>query len=1066
MLNSRRAAAEAAERNDAMTSDDDDVAYPLPVSASPRHAGRAESRVATIPAGDPPAEEEQVRLASAALAVVLHRYGARDEIVFPVSTGSGTRHAHLTVGPGPWTRLLADMRTHPQSDCVDHRGVSLTITAELGQPAASAAVTFSVAWRQSGAAVGVAGGELDSEDRARMAGHLAAALTAAIRDPDAEAVASVPLLPEEGRLAQTNAEPRKTFSPSGTLASRFRATAGRFPDRIAVSGATGHLSYVELLQRSEALAERLRDRGVGSGSVVGLAMPRGVDLIVGLVGIVLAGAAYVPVDPDYPTSRQQAIIDDAGITVLVTGDDIHNGQEREPSRLSGPAPHDVAYVIYTSGSTGRPKGVQVTHYNVLRLFDATAAEVRPVPEDVWTMFHSYAFDFSVWEIWGPLLHGGRLVVVPFEVSRNPVAFRRLVVDEGVTVLNQTPSAFLQFLATGDAEERDALRLVILGGEAVDPTRLAPWFASPRSRHARLVNMYGITETTVHVTWRVLTQPDTMSASSPLGMPLADLGVRLRDDLGRVPPVNIVGELLVTGAGLARGYLNSAELTAARFREDADGVRWYHSGDFAYLGPDGEFYYAGRGDRQVKIRGFRIELGDVEAALQRHPAVGRAVVLAATGPGGRATLAGFVASGQAGLTSGELRAFVRRRLPTHMIPAHLQVVTQLPLTVNGKVDTKSLLALLRPTSGDTEEPVGALDGPQGRLADIWTEILGVRPRAEDTFFDLGGDSLSLVSMLARADDAGIALTLADVFAGRNLADLVRDMGTGRAADPVDEVTTKEIWAGLPSGPPGAAQAVTVRLGRHADATPLYVTHWGTGNVSFIGRVPADPLADRDMVGVEAVGLHDGARPLVDPDEIVAHVAAAVINSGVRRVHLGGFCYGALVALATARTLTEAGIEVASLILADAVPPDPADPGREWTVDDFLRFRLSMVAQRYGTGRAKTLAQMAHLGVADPGESEERFLSLAALWAANSHAAARWRLVPFAGPVLLVASDAHRDDTTVEAWCDWLDPGEVTRLLCGDAPDSHDLVTSEAFHAGLHRFLRHLDAPDTEPDVDTP
>ncbi len=1036
------------------------MSYVLPVSPRPDRTDPATVHQATVTVELPGARPSDVeRLAVAALVAVLHRYGARGEIGFPV----GDRYASAVVGEGSWAELAAGVRYRPVT-AADSTEVTLRPDTTPDQ-VVPARVGFGLVWSPSSVDVICAAADpvAGPDECARMAGQLAGALGSALREPSGAVIAGVPLEPGEAELVRSRAVPTTVFPPDGTLASRFRATAARYPDRVAVSSGATQLCYVELLDRAERLAASLRARGVERGDLVGLAAPRSAELIVGLVGIILAGAAYVPVDPDYPPTRRQAIIDDAGLSLVVGERDLRpDAGHPTTAELPEPRPDDIAYVIYTSGSTGQPKGVAVTHHNVLRLFNVTAVEVHPGPDDVWTMFHSYAFDFSVWEIWGALLHGGRLVIVAFDVSRDPAAVRGLVRDEGVTIFNQTPSALYQFVGDGTALHPSALRLVILGGEAVDPSRLKPWFASPAGRQARLVNMYGITETTVHVTWRELTGSDVASSASPIGVPLADLGVRLSDEFGRTPPVGIVGELLVCGAGLARGYLHAAELTATKFRTDADGVRWYHSGDRASLQPGGEFVYAGRGDRQVKIRGFRIELGDVEAALQDHPSVGRAVAVAAEGPGGRAALAAFVAATNAGLTPGELKAFAQRRLPAHMVPAKLIVLPQLPLTINGKVDSKALLAQLEaaPRPSSTMDDPDRLGEVASRLADIWTELLGVRPRGGDSFFDLGGDSLSLVDMLDRATRAGLELELADVFAGRTLAELARESTApaGARESTVEREATPtvaEIWAGLPTRPPGAARIVTVRRGTDPAAVPFFGVHWGTGNAGFLARIPADPEVTRAMIGVEAVGLHDGARPLLDPTEVGAHVARAVLDTGADRIHLGGFCYGALIAVTAAERLAAAGVEVASLVLADAVPPDPRDPSTGWTLDDFLRFRLGMVAQRYGTDRARTLAQMAELGVADPGEGLDRFLALQALWAANGYVQARWQPTSYPGPVLLAASESHREDAVTASWTRWLDADRVTELFCADAPESHDLLTSPTFHRGLHRYLRAAD-----------
>ncbi|MFP5287511.1 MAG: amino acid adenylation domain-containing protein, partial [Thermoanaerobaculia bacterium] len=292
----------------------------------------------------------------------------------------------------------------------------------------------------------------------------------------------------------------------------------------------------------------------------------------------------------------------------------------------------IAYVIYTSGSTGRPKGVLVSHANVVRLLRATEPCFGFNPDDVWTLFHSYAFDFSVWELWGALAYGGRLVVVPYEVSRSPEEFCDLLECERATVLNQTPSAFRQLMAADAARPRDlSLRWVIFGGEALDPRSLAPWIVRRGDRRPRLVNMYGITETTVHVTYRPLDRSDAAASGSPIGRPIPDLQAYVLDACGQPCSLGVPGEIFVGGAGLARGYLDRPALTAERFLPDPfsgrPGARLYRTGDLARMLPDGQVEHLGRIDHQVKVRGFRIELGEIEALLREHPALRDAAVLA-------------------------------------------------------------------------------------------------------------------------------------------------------------------------------------------------------------------------------------------------------------------------------------------------------------------------------------------------------------------------------------------------------------------------------------------------------
>jgi amino acid adenylation domain-containing protein len=421
------------------------------------------------------------------------------------------------------------------------------------------------------------------------------------------------------------------------------------------------------------------------------------------------------------------------------------------------SPQNLAYVIYTSGSTGNPKGTLITHHNVVRLFKATEPWFGFSCSDVWTLFHSFAFDFSVWEIFGALLNGGRLVIVPYLVSRSPEAFHRLLVHERVTVLNQTPSAFRQLIqleCASEPLENLSLRMVILGGEALQPRTLEPWFERHGDQHPRLVNMYGITETTVHVTYRPLTSAD-VDRGCFIGKPITDLKVYILDrNLQRVP-VGVAGEICVAGAGVARGYMNRDELTAARFVSDPfdsnSEARLYKSGDLARRLPDGELEYLGRLDHQVKIRGFRVELGEIEAALTRHPDIREAAVLYCEIEGGEKRLVAYLTIRQQSTPplTGEIRRFLQRTLPDYMLPTTFVALAEFPLTSNGKIDRKSLPA---PGSGSLDSTV-CFVSPRNTiekvLVQIWADVLKLEQISiVDNFFELGGHSLSAIQVASR------------------------------------------------------------------------------------------------------------------------------------------------------------------------------------------------------------------------------------------------------------------------------------------------------------------------------
>ncbi|MER7761428.1 amino acid adenylation domain-containing protein [Streptomyces sp. NPDC097619] len=725
----------------------------------------------------------------------------------------------------------------------------------------------------------------------RFGRHFTTLLDAATARPEGR-LTELPMLDpaEERPLTSPHpAAPRAAAPDTERCAHEiFAEHARRTPGAVALTDGDRHVSYAALDRRANRVAHRLRALGAGPGTLVGLCVPRRADLAAALLGILKAGAAYLPLDPTNPPERIRGIIEDAGLAHFVGSADTRELWDGpglstvdldadaaildslpETAPDSGVTPDDLAYTIYTSGSTGRPKGTLVPHRNITRLFSATDHWFGFGPEDTWTLFHSIAFDFSVWELWGALLYGGRLVVVDHGTSRSPEEFLRLLRRERVTVLNQTPSAFLALDRTeGEAGSEAAalsLRYVVFGGEALDTGALRGWFDRHGDSAPRLVNMYGITETTVHVTYRPLTARDAHEdRGSVIGPPIPDLALHLLDGHGRPVPRGVTGELHVSGAGLARGYLHRPGLTAERFPADGTpgatpGARLYRTGDLARLRSDGELEYAGRADDQIKLRGFRIEPGEVEAALTAHPRIAAAHVRLAPDASGTPVLTAWIAvpdrdaDTAATPTVAELRAHLDRLLPPYMVPGAFVALPSFPLTANGKTDRRALPAAGTPGTG---LPAGAAHEPprgpvETALAEIWEQVLG-QPRvgALDNWFALGGDSIRSLQVLARARDRGITLSLADLTRRRTLRALAA--GATLTSDP-DAPTT-------PAGPESAPAPFALLDPRDRAALPP-----GLDDAYPMTRLQAGMLFHSDLPTADGGRVyHNVASYLVEAD----------------------------------------------------------------------------------------------------------------------------------------------------------------------------------------------------------
>jgi syringomycin synthetase protein SyrB1 len=562
------------------------------------------------------------------------------------------------------------------------------------------------------------------------------------------------------------------LTPGAFLHEIFTARAREFPERTAVCDATRALSYAQLDAASSQLAARLRQEGVKDGMLVGMCLTRSVDLVISLLGILKAGGAYVPVDPQYPGKRVEHIVRDSGLSLII-GAPAELAQSTSvralplADLLAGPALEPIAevdrrnpdqapaYVIYTSGSTGEPKGVLVAHGNVSRLLESTQREYAFNEHDVWSMFHSIGFDFSVWEIWGALAHGGQVAVVPYDVSRSPTATRQWLVDRGVTVLSQTPSAF-RGLDEADRQAKTplALRYVVFGGEALPATVLRPWVERHGDQKPALINMYGITEATVHTTFkRVLGQDLESAAMVSIGAPLDGWRLNLLDADRQPVPQGTAGELYIEGAGVALGYLNRPALNSERFVQlPGTSNRAYRTGDLVVLGDDGEYRYAGRCDEQLKIRGFRIEPGEVEACLQSSPAVAAAHVAGHDYGDGDWRLVGYVVPAQ-GVDAwteqvrSEVAALVAANLPDYMRPSAYIPLAQLPVTDHGKID-KQRLPSPESVEATVQHTADDLTEQEQFVLKVWSQDIGLKNIGlNDDFFDFGGTSLALIRSLS-------------------------------------------------------------------------------------------------------------------------------------------------------------------------------------------------------------------------------------------------------------------------------------------------------------------------------
>ncbi|WP_319924892.1 non-ribosomal peptide synthetase, partial [Xenorhabdus littoralis] len=645
----------------------------------------------------------------------------------------------------------------------------------------------------------------------------------ALIDKPLSFVNELPILSEQerqtllyGRNPTDSRHSQNHFLPHETLQQQFETQAAITPDNVALVFEGETLTYHQLNERANQLAcvirkhcQQQNNAPMQAGTFVALYLDRSLEIVISILAVLKAGGAYVPISPEYPAERVQFILEDTCSPCVVTQQQhlmalqeytqslvarptliaADDGLLTESQPVENPAqiniPTDLAYVIYTSGTTGQPKGVLQTHHNVSRLFTTTQRHYQFDQKDTWVLYHTYTFDFSVWELWGALLYGGRLIIPTVECTKDFVRFSQLCSHQKVTVLNQTPGAFYAFINASlnmDAEF-PYLRYVIFGGDKLNPVQLKPWWDNYGDQSPSLINMYGITETSVHVTYNQLAKDDP-TTTSVIGRPLDDLHAYVLNNSGHLVPIGAPGELYIGGAGLAQGYLNRPELTAERFVEnpfataedkEKGHIRLYKTGDLVRWLPDGNLEYLGRNDFQVKIRGYRIELGEIENVLASHPQVKQAVVIDHEHKGNNVLAAYLVTESTDGELSDEiLIRYLSAHLPEYMIPASFTSIESIPLTLNGKLDRR---ALPEPVWGNQDGYIAPRNALETGLCAIWQDVLGLaRIGVDDNFFRIGGNSLmamQLIAAIRRILEREISL--AQVFELKTIARLAAHMG---------------------------------------------------------------------------------------------------------------------------------------------------------------------------------------------------------------------------------------------------------------------------------------------------
>jgi amino acid adenylation domain-containing protein len=870
----------------------------------------------------------------------------------------------------------------------------------------------------------------------------------AASDP-AVAVGDLALIDEEGRRDLADWSGTGELTERRSVGELFVETCGLHAERTALSWQGGSWSYAKLGERAAGYAAALRDAGVSPGERVGVSLPRSADLIAALLGVLEAGACYVPMEPEFPETRRREILEDAGVRVLIAADGSLPGMElavicpdavgtAEPQVIAR-GPDDPAYVMYTSGSTGKPKGVVVPHRGIVRLVKG-ADYCEFGPDEVIVQASTAAFDAATYEIYGSLLNGGRLVLLEKGSTLDEIA--TVVREEGVTAMFLTSGLF-ELMVDERLDDLQGVRQLLTGGEAFSLSHMRRAFEG--LPNTRLIHAYGPTENTTFTTCHLVRKKDIDSGIIPIGGPIAGTTVRIVDEQGREVPAGVPGELQCGGPGLALGYLGRSELTEEKFIENGS---WYRTGDVCRWSEEGLVEFVGRVDEQVKLRGFRIEPGEVETTLAKHPAVQRCkVAVRGSGAGGKRMLAWYSPVEGASGGVGAIRTWLATQLPAFMQPDAIVSVDQFPLNRNGKVDVS---ALPEPHSAGRSESKAPAGPVEEKLATIWRDILKVDEIGrDDEFFDLGGNSLGGLQLFSRIHrEFDVSLPLATLLQARSISALAQAVEAGAngaglsmaSPAPVRKVSSlQESWL------------ATVRDG--GDLPPVFGIHGGDGGILFYRELADRMPTDRPFMAIESPELSNN-------DEIVVASVEDTASRYVEMVRdfrpegpylLAGYSFGGVVAYEMARQLVEAGAEVPYLVLLDT--ENPAIDRKQYSLVERLSVfwnsnndlpllkRFKRLAGRIRGGVETNLRVKAEIAEAQRSEAAEAHSELRSIQLREAHYRAMldYQPKPYPGALTLFRADTVNDKFETPPDYGWSSLVGEIRIV--DIPGEHLTIFSE-------------------------